>query len=143
MPSLKIRSTDAEKVRGWIAARNGVAVWNSCDLGNPSGQWLTPATAEDGTETSKPTWQAGNVPTVITSEKDVTVMAPREVRRFRVQVVRGSGLSLVLSEGASRRVRKAVEKAGEGSWYEFDYDNQEAVIFAPESELRLDQYKGS
>lgn len=42
-------------------------------------------------------------------------------------------MTLKVTDGGSRRIRAAVSKAGEGSWYTFDYSTQEAVILKPSS----------
>lgn len=56
-----------------------------------------------------------------------------EVKRFHVAVRWGAqGFSLKLTDGATRNVRRALAKAGEGSTYTFDYDTQECVIYMPD-----------
>lgn len=125
----------------WILNRGGVAVWSSINLSNPGATWSTPANNTDGSPTTKPTWQADSVPSmVITDPHEIAVITGKEVKRFHVGVKRGYGLSFVLTDAASRRVRKAVEDAGEGSWYVFDYDRQNAVIMAPSVTMSLDSF---
>jgi hypothetical protein len=52
--------------------------------------------------------------------------------------VRQSGFgSLKLTDAATRHVRAAVAKAGDGAYYIFDYGTQEAVIMQPDSEKTL------
>jgi hypothetical protein len=46
-------------------------------------------------------------------------------------------LSFKLTDFASKKVRKAVRKAGENATYAFDYTTQEAVIFVPDAEVPL------
>lgn len=123
----------------WCQGRGGVAVWRSINLSNPSASWSTPALTDepDPKPYSKPTWQAANEPEmVVTDPAEIGVLVPREVKRFRVTLVQ-RGMALKCSDGASRKIRAAVDKAGESAWYEFDYFTQEAVIFVPDSEISL------
>ena len=118
---------NAPKFAGWIAHRGGVANWHSVNLSNPGASWSSPAKAKDGTPMPKPTWQAGNEPEVITKAEDIEVFTAKEVKRFRVGI-RRAGFMLKCTDGASRRIRAAVAKAGEGAYHELDYSTQEAVI---------------
>ena len=49
-------------------------------------------------------------------------------------------MSLKVTDGGTRRIRKEVGKAGEDAWYEFDYGTQEAVIFVPGEVVGLLEY---
>ena len=40
-------------------------------------------------------------------------------------------MTMKLTDGATRRVRRAVAAAGKDAWYAFDYGTQEAVILVP------------
>jgi hypothetical protein len=124
-----IVAENATKVWNWLQTRGGLAIWASVNLSNPGASWTSPRLDADGQPTRKPTWEAGNEPVrVITDPAEVVVDVPTEVRRFRVAVRMGSqGLTLKLTEASTRKVRRAVEQAGEGSWYTFDGD--EAVIW--------------
>lgn len=130
---LQIRPEQAARFREWLRDRGGIAVWRSANLANPGASWSTPALQPDGTPTPRPTWEAEDRPSrIITDPAEVEVVEPKEVKRFYVAVRRGSqGLSLKLTDGASRKVRAAVEKAGPEAWYSFDYFTQEAVILVP------------
>ena len=125
---------DAARFKTWLETRGGIAVWPSINLSNPDASWSTPALNEDGTPMTKPTWQAANEPErIITDIADVEVVIDKEVKRFRVGIRTGSqGMMLKVTDGGSRRIRAAVEKAGKGAYYIFDYGTQEAVILAPE-----------
>ena len=46
-------------------------------------------------------------------------------------------MSLKVTDGGSRRIRREVMKACEGAFYVFDYSSQEAVIMAPASNMPL------
>lgn len=126
-----VTAADAATIWGWLQTRGGIAIWQSINLSNPGASWATPARQEDGTPTTKPTWQAANQPHVITDPADVVVSVDREVKRFHVAVQRGGGLSFEVTPGGSRKIRAAVARAGDGAYHVFDYGTQEAVIMAP------------
>ncbi len=131
---------NAGKMKDWIANRGGLFIWQSINLSNPSASWTTPARTEDGQPYQKPTWQAAAAPARhITSADDVEVVTANEVKRFHVGV-RQAGLSIKVTDGGSRRIRAAVEKAGEGAWYEFDYSTQEAIILVPGKVVPLNEW---
>jgi hypothetical protein len=123
---------NAPKFADWIATRGGIAVWQSVDLSDPSASWSTPALT-DGKPTNKPTWKAESKPSrIITSTDDVLVAIDKELRRFHVAVRRSTqGFSFKCTDASSSKIKKAVELAGEGAYYEFDYSTQEAVIMIP------------
>jgi hypothetical protein len=123
----------------WVRNRGGIAVWRSIDLSNPGQSWSTPLRDKEGKPTSKPNWRAGNEPSrCITDPRDVLVVEDKEVKRFHIAVRIGAqGIMLKLTDASSRRVRRAVEKAGKGAYYEFDHNTQEAVILAPARQLTL------
>lgn len=132
---------NAAQFKTWIASRGGIAIWNSLDLRCPGQSWSTPALCEDGTPKTKPHWAAGNAPDrIITDPAEVLVVVPREVKRFHV-AVNMHGMMLRTTDGATRKVRAAVAKAGEGAWHEFDYGTQEAVILVPDKQVPLDQWE--
>ena len=134
-----IESTQVEKIVGWIKTRGGIAIWRSANLSNPGASWTTPATirkgdceGQEGDEIlpyPKPTWQAESKPSnIIDSVEDIDVSYDKEVKRFKVSL-RRAGFSVKVTDAGTRRIRNEVEKAGKGSFYRFDYDTQEAVIF--------------
>jgi hypothetical protein len=131
-----ISSDSAEKVWGWMKDRGGISVWPSVNFANLNASWTTPINA------SKPTWEADNKPSLsITDASEIVVSIDREVKRFHVAVRIGSqGLTLKLTDASGKKVRAAVEKAGEGASYIFDYATQEAVIFAPSELVPLPEY---
>lgn len=138
---LTIRGENALKVAAWIQSRGGVAVWHSINLSNPSGEWLTPARAEDGSYNTRPNWQCAQERVVITSLTDVEVETVREVKRFHIALRRsGNGLMFKCTEASSARIRREYSKAGEGSSYRFDYDTQEAVIEVTAEKISLEKY---
>ena len=132
---------NADKQLNWINTRGGIAVWRSIDLSNPGAETFTPAITE-GKPTGKPHWRFANEPAIVTNPDEVEITKDEEVRRFHIAVRRGSqGFSIKLTDASTRKVRAAVEKAGEGAYYEFDYETQECVIMKPVSTMLLSQYK--
>jgi len=132
---------NAPRFADWIENRGGVAIWRSVNLPNPGASWSTPALTEEGEPYPKPTWQVDTKPdAVITDPRDIEVTVDREVKRFRVGIRRSNGFSFKVTDGGSRRIRAAVEKAGEGAYHVFDYDTQEAVIMVPASSVSLQEW---
>ena len=124
------------KFEKWIKERGGVQVWNNLNLSNPdAGQQFTPALTEDDKEYQKPTGSVAKGEVIQDIGRFRFVERMEEFKRFRVAVRRGSqGLSMKVTDGGSRRIRKectnAREKYGD-SYYRFDYSTQEAVIEVP------------
>lgn len=125
----------------WLTAGRGLAVWRSLNLSNPGASWSSPARETDGTPKLKPCWEADNKPErVIEDINEVVVDIPRLVKRFRVGV-KANGPRFEVTSGGSRKIKAAVEKAGDHAWYEFDYNTQEALIYAPERTVPLADWK--
>lgn len=129
----EVTAENAPTIRAWFATRGGIVVWRSINLSNPGASWTGPLLTAEGQPSTKPTWQAADKPErTILDPAEVVVVTPKEVKRFRIGIRRGgNGLTLKLTDGATRRVNAAVAKAGEGAWYEFDFMTQEAIIFIP------------
>lgn len=146
---------NAKKFLDWIKTRGGIAVWKSINLSNPTGSWSSPATIKrrdctnyriveglDGNEIipyPKPNWQCANEPVrVITDPADVLVDVPKEWKRFHINL-RGKGMSLVLTDASSRKVRQALSKChsetGKACWHEFE--EQTCVINYADKEIPL------
>jgi hypothetical protein len=136
---LSCSEENAERFLTWIKTRGGVASWPSVNLSNPAASWSTPVNNAQGKPTAKPTWEADSKPSVVvTDPAEVGVFRAKEVARFHVAVRLGSqGFAVKLTDGATRRVRAAVSKAGDGAYHEFDYAAQEAIIFASDGERSL------
>lgn len=140
MSKYQVEAHNTHKILDWIQNRCGIAIWESINLSNPAGSWTSPVRDANGVVSTKPNWQCSNTPErVITDIKDVEVITPREVGRFHVGVKR-SGMKVVLTDGASRKVRAAVDKAGDNAWYGLDYVNQEAVIYVPGEVVGLEEW---
>lgn len=142
MEKLFITAENAEKIASWLKDREGIAVWKSIDLSNPSRQMITPVKDNDGNSYTKPHWSMSNTPIVYTDINDITVSFDKEVKRFHVAVRMGAqGFSLKVTDAGSAKIRNEVEKAGEKAYYIFDYSNyKNAVIIAPEKEMSLTDY---
>jgi hypothetical protein len=126
-----------------VPGAGGIALWRSANSAT-RGSWTAPPcglTVVPG----KPTWEADDQPArTITDPAEVIVDTPVEVRRFHVAVRRGSqGLSLKLTDGATRRVHAACAKAGDGAWYSFDYATQEAVVWRAGESVPLPEFVGA
>jgi hypothetical protein len=133
-----VRSENAAKVWDWLQNRGGLAVWSSVNLSNPGASWTSPALDKDGTPTAPPNWQVGKTPRVITDPSEVVVSFDKEVKRFHIATRIGAqGFFVKVTDGGTRRIRAAVAKAGEGAYHTFDYDTQQAVIWAPERTVPL------
>ena len=146
MNPFQIESSNARLVAQWIRERGGVLVWQSVNLSNPSGQWLSPYLDEAGEIYTKPNWQCDSKPSRrITSVDEVVVATVKEVKRFHVAVRRGNGLSLKVTDGGSRRIHAEVEKAeakyGKPASFHFDYgDYDNAVITVDDVVTPLSAY---
>ena len=141
----EVTEEHAPKFLEWIAKRGGVAVWPSVDLSDPGVSMSSPALTPEGKPTPKPHWKLAAEPSrVITSASEIDVVTWKEVKRFHVGVRRGSqGMSVKLTDGATRKLRAAVAKAGEGATYRFDYEEQAAVILVPSEVVPLDQWRAA
>lgn len=132
----------------WIEHQGGIKVWKK-DSAPSTGwawleaRWVTPALTGKGEDFPKPTWQVGEEDFIhITDVKDVGVLYYKEIDRFPVSVQRGpSGLEWKLTDDSSQRIKEEVEHFGEGCWYEFDYPNQEAVIYTTAETIGLEEWK--
>ncbi len=140
MSEIKIRCEvgNANTFCRWFENRGGVALWESIDLSQAGATCCTPANATDGTPTGKPGYQWDNAPVKIeTDPSKVEVYSGREVHRFHVGLRRGAqGFKIKLTDASSRRLRERLarweEKLGKPTYYRFDYETQDAVIFVEE-----------
>lgn len=134
----KVDEANARRIWEWMQTRGGVAIWESIDLSDLGKSWTTPVKQANGKPATKPSWKAADAPTrIITDPGEIDVIKTQVVKRFHVGVRMGAqGLSLKLTDGATRRVRAAVAKAADAradneAWHEFDYSTQEALICVP------------
>ncbi len=138
----RVEAENAFLIWGWIQTRGGLFLWKSIDLSDLDKSWTGPVTNEDGSPKTKPHWKSADSPyRVITDDSEVVVDTPQEVKRFHVAIRPGSqGLTLKCTDGATRRIRKEVSKAGDNEWYAFDYGTQEAVIYVPGETVSLKSF---
>ncbi len=132
----------AVKILDWLKTRGGLALWGSIDLSDLGASWTGPLNNADGTPSTKPHWKSASTPyRIITDPAEVVVATMKEVKRFRVGIRLGSqGMTYKVTDGGTRRIRREVVKAGVGATHVFDYETQEAVILAPESEVPIVEY---
>jgi hypothetical protein len=124
---------NARQMWDWIKNRTGVAVWQSIDLSDPYYQVLTPVLELSGKPYTRPHWKCSNTPEIITNPDDIKISVDAEHKRFHVAVRMGSnGMCYKVTDYGSEKIRREVEKAGEGAYYVFDYDDfKNAVIMKP------------
>lgn len=131
-----VTAENAPRILEWMKTRGGIKVWKSLDLSDPGASWTTPADRDD-----KPSWKA-EADRVITDPTEVIVVEYEVVKRFHVAVEPGDFLKINVTAGGSRRIRRELTLAGEGSTYSFDYDAWEnAVISKPVREITLAEWK--
>lgn len=135
------KENNAERMAEWITNRGGLAIWKSINLSNPGASWTTPALSEDGKPYDKPNWQSANEPAkIITNPEDVDVITYKEVNRFHVAIRSKGMFSFCLTDASDRKVKKALDKAGEGSTYHFDYEYQDCIIKVPDKTITLKEW---
>jgi hypothetical protein len=129
----EVLEENVAKFAEWIRERGGIAVWRSQDLSDPCFSLSSPFLSKEGKPTTKPHWKVGETPDlVVTDPALIHVITVKEVKRFRVALRRGDqGFKIKLTDASSQKVNAAVERAGEGASYHFDYDTQVVVITAP------------
>lgn len=121
----------------WVRERGGVALWRSLNLSNPTQTWSTPALDKHGQPTSKPHWSAEASPcAVYTDPAEIGVVTYAEHKRFHVAIRPGGG-GFKLTDASSRKLEHALQAAGEGATYAFDYAAQECIILTPEQTISL------
>lgn len=117
---------NAAKFADWIRNRGGVAVWKSHDLGDPGASSSTPALT-DGKPTTSPHWKyTGNPAFVVTDPSEITVYESKVVAHIPVKLKQSQG-RLVLTDASQRKVGRALEQAGEESFYRKNGD----MLFDP------------
>lgn len=138
---------NAPQMKKWITERGGIVRWASVDLSDPGAGMLGPRIGPDGKLTTKPHWKMGDEPELhITDPEQVGILTEKEFKTVRIGIQRGSGfMQMVLTDSATRRVREALEEAGEGSRYVFDFDDHDrriARIMRVDGVISLKQWMG-
>ena len=130
---------NAERFAMWLKDRGGISLWKSLNLSNPGASWCTPALTEEGTDYPKPNWQTESAPALTVCDPDfVGVEIPQEFKRVKISLKQQGLMKVVLTDGSTRKVRDAVEKAGDGAFYTFEDDM--AVIWAVRGTVCLEEW---
>lgn len=129
---------NAERFAMWLKDRGGISLWKSINLSNPGTSWCTPALSEDGTEYPKPNWQTESTPALTVCDSDfVGVEIPQEFKRIKISLIQ-RGFKVVLTDGSTRKVNDALDKAGDRAFYTFEDDV--AVIWGVRGTVALDEW---
>ena len=138
-----ITKEQAQLVWTWVNERGGVAIWHSQDLGNLTSVQTPRLTAEQAA-VARPGWQYRNVPDhVVTEPAKIEVFEAVPVCSVRIGIKRGSGLSMVLTDASSAKLKAALAKIGEGAYHVFDFNDKGqrvAVIKVPKTLGSLADY---
>lgn len=149
MPEQKphlIEAANAARIYDWLKTRGGLAVWGSVNLSDPTKSWTAPLNDDNGVRKTKPRWECTTEPVrIITDPAEVMVSVPKEVDRFRVAVRMGAqGFMLKLTDASGRKLNARKEKAhakhNTTVFHEFDYNTQEAVIYADTEVVPIEDY---
>jgi hypothetical protein len=135
---------NAAKFKDWLSNRGGLAVWVSVDLSDLSESWTTPVNDSTGKPVGPPNWKCGGKDTkpdrIITDINEVQVLMPKLVQRLPVALKR-SGMKTFLTPASEKKLKKAVEKAGAGAWYEKGgFFEKEMLIFVPDKVVPLAEF---
>ena len=136
---------NAARFREWCAVRGGVAVWRVIDIARAGETVSTPVLTETGEPTPRPRWDIASAPERVYGIDEIDCDTGREIKRIRISVERGSGLSFALTSASSRRLRNAMDVAPNGAWYVFGFDNNDrrvAIIYTPSDRVPLASYVG-
>ncbi len=110
---------DAPKFLGWIEHRGGVLRWSSVNLANPAASWSTPALAEAVGDDAplpytKPNWQCGNEPVLVTDPQDIGVYIPELFKAFPVATrISRNGLSTKLTDHSMAKLNRQMDECRE------------------------------
>jgi hypothetical protein len=128
-----------EKIRAWLKAERGVAIWRNKDLGSAAlgSETFTPGDAKS------PNWRCGNTPDeIIHDPARFVVETAKEVARVKIR--NGPPMCGGVNRQDRPRLDAALEKAGNGAYYVRDYSRMqcgsawfEAVIMCPDSQRPL------
>ena len=108
----------AHKFAEWLRSRGGILVWMSHDLGSAGRSVSTPALTADGQPYPRPGWQFTTPDRHITDPNDVEVYTVRVVESFPIKLKQSQG-KIVLTAASDRKVKTALDRAGDGSFHRF------------------------
>lgn len=116
---IEVQEQEAEKLLVWLSEGRGVAQWRSAIDG---GTFLTPVITKDRRPVGRPHWSVPAEQSPIIADKDHVVVVRGEVfSSFHVATEQGGGLTLVLTSPSKEKLLRELEKAGDGSWCEFEH----------------------
>jgi hypothetical protein len=138
MEKLYCSPENAKLFAEWIETRGGIATWKSANLSNLNQSWSTPFLKADGEKVTKPTWQAFDEASQVTTDiNDVIVEIPKEVARVKIALER-SGMKVNLTRASSKRLHDKLASIGDNCWYQFE--DKETIIFVAEKQIPLADY---
>ncbi len=129
---------DAPKLLSWIKDRGGVEAWSSRDLSEGGQLFYAPACV-DGAKAPPPGWRFSEPEFTVTDASEIEVVRYKEAGRFYA-AIRSGAAGMRVTDGAQRKIDKALEKVGPGSILRFDYGTQEAVIMIPDGSQPLSEW---
>jgi len=131
-----VTAENAAAIWSWLTTRGGLAVWRSTNPSRRGASWTTPAKTAYGTPSAKPTPDAANTPDIITDPAEVLVSV--DVETCRIPVSRDPDREL--SKASADAIYGAVVNAGEGAYFRLEKDKDEAVIYAPVTQVPITEW---
>jgi hypothetical protein len=113
---------NAGKVWDWLQNRDGILVWKSASLSDPSASCTTPFRDQEGKQIESAGWKYDKNPEHITSADEVGVDIVRVLEEVPIKVRMGSqGMSLKITDASKRKMDRLRDKhqkgqAGEVWW---------------------------
>lgn len=114
----------AIKLREWLDAGRGIAVWQNCNLSSHSigNLSFTPG------DKPSPGWQFGNSPVHTTSDaQDFRVQSWNEVERIKVRPGKYGPPCHPVTKADIPKLDKAIARAGDGAEWRFDFQDYSCV----------------
>lgn len=149
MNTYEITPEAASRISEWIATRGGVAVWRNCNMSSHSigSEAFTQATKEDGSPATSQGWQYGqSVESIETDIAAFTVKTYRETTRVKAVPSKYGPPCDPVARGR-KALDKALEQAGEGAVWRWNYDSggygsawREIIVEAPDKTVPLSDW---
>jgi hypothetical protein len=141
---ITLEKEPAKKVAEWLTAGRGVAVWQNQDLSSSDigGLKFTPARTVEGEPVKSPHWNCGTAPEMVIEEK-TAFQVVEYTQVYRVKVRTGPPYLGGIHLKDRDKLDTAMQKAGEGAVYHFDYERQygspwfTAIVSVPTSTVPL------